>query len=161
MHSFRSSKALQKEEVEKGCCSVCRSSFVNWERVHKRDVSDIEYLRGAFKLEMIRNVFWTIKKPDEKMKKSILEKTRDEIKYKVQKRLKTTLSKPKKDNNWDGRQTPFDGNLINWAQHATGTCCRTCLEYWHGIDANSEISAADYNYLEQIIMNYIDEKTIG
>ena len=33
----------------------------------------------------------------------------------------------------DGKQTPFRGHPVFIAQHATGTCCRSCLEKWHGI----------------------------
>ncbi len=36
----------------------------------------------------------------------------------------------------DGRQTPREGNTIFYAQHATASCCRTCIEYWHGIPKN-------------------------
>jgi hypothetical protein len=159
LHSFRTTKALQKKGVEKGCCKECRSSFIDWDRIYKKDITDFIYLRDAFKLEMIRNIFWTIKQPDEKMKKSILDKSTDEINELVIKRLKSTLSKPKKENDWDGRQTPFDGNLLYWAQHATGTCCRQCLEEWYGIDANSEISDSDYSFLQQVVLKYIFEKT--
>ncbi|MPM90972.1 hypothetical protein SDC9_138096 [bioreactor metagenome] len=158
LHSFRTNKTLQKKGVEKGCCRECRSSLVDWERIYKKDITDFDYLRDAFKLEMIRNVFWTIKQPDEKMKKYIHDKSPEQLEELVHKRLKTTLSKPKKENDWDGRQTPFDGNLINWAQHATGTCCRQCLEEWYGIGANSEISDSDYAYLGQVILQYISEK---
>ena len=33
----------------------------------------------------------------------------------------------------DGKQTPFRGHPVFVAQHATATCCRGCLEKWHGI----------------------------
>lgn len=33
----------------------------------------------------------------------------------------------------DGRQTPMRGHPCFVAQHATGCCCRGCLEKWHGI----------------------------
>jgi Domain of unknown function (DUF4186) len=33
----------------------------------------------------------------------------------------------------DGKQTPYRGHPVFVAQHATATCCRTCLERWHGI----------------------------
>ena len=33
----------------------------------------------------------------------------------------------------DGKQTPYRGHPVFVAQHATGTCCRGCLEKWHGI----------------------------
>jgi hypothetical protein len=33
----------------------------------------------------------------------------------------------------DGKQTPMRGHPIFIAQHATATCCRSCLAKWHGI----------------------------
>jgi hypothetical protein len=159
MHSFNTSKTLQKKGIEKGCCVGCRSALVDWERIHKRDISDFNYLNSALKLEMIRNIFWTIKEPTEKMKDDIRQNTTDQLSDMVHKRLRTTLSKPKKDNDWDGRQTPFDGKLIYWAQHATGTCCRKCVEEWYGIDANAELSDSDYDYLEQVVTKYLLEKS--
>ena len=33
----------------------------------------------------------------------------------------------------DGKQTPMRGHPVFIAQHATGTCCRSCLEKWHHI----------------------------
>ena len=32
-----------------------------------------------------------------------------------------------------GRQTPYRGHPVFVAQHATASCCRRCLEQWHGI----------------------------
>ncbi|MFZ2029659.1 MAG: DUF4186 domain-containing protein [Vitreimonas sp.] len=33
----------------------------------------------------------------------------------------------------DGKQTPMRGHPAFVAQHATATCCRSCLSKWHGI----------------------------
>ncbi|HZT49953.1 MAG TPA: DUF4186 domain-containing protein [Hyphomicrobiaceae bacterium] len=33
----------------------------------------------------------------------------------------------------DGRQTPMRGHPVFIAQHATATCCRSCLAKWHAI----------------------------
>jgi uncharacterized protein DUF4186 len=33
----------------------------------------------------------------------------------------------------DGKQTPYRGHPVFAAQHATGTCCRGCLQKWHDI----------------------------
>jgi predicted Fe-S protein YdhL (DUF1289 family) len=33
----------------------------------------------------------------------------------------------------DGKQTPYRNHPVFVAQHATATCCRGCLEKWHGI----------------------------
>ena len=157
-HSFHTNKSLQNKGIERGCCYGCKSSFVDWERVYKKDISDIEYLENAFKLEMFRNVFWTIKQPTPNMINKIKDKSSDELSILIQKKLHTTLSKPRSQNSYDGRQTPFSDNLLLWAQHATGTCCRKCLELWYNIGAESTISTSDYEYLEQVIMHYLTQK---
>lgn len=40
----------------------------------------------------------------------------------------------------DGKQTPYRGHPVFVAQHATGTCCRGCLEKWHGIAKGRELT---------------------
>ena len=34
----------------------------------------------------------------------------------------------------DGKQTPIRGHPVFIAQHATATCCRKCIQKWHGIE---------------------------
>ena len=41
----------------------------------------------------------------------------------------------------DGRQTPYRGHPVFVAQHATATCCRSCLQRWHGIPKGRELTA--------------------
>ncbi|MFL6594933.1 MAG: DUF4186 domain-containing protein [Chthoniobacterales bacterium] len=41
----------------------------------------------------------------------------------------------------DGRQTPWRGHPVFVAQHATATCCRGCLEKWHGIERGVSLGA--------------------
>jgi hypothetical protein len=40
----------------------------------------------------------------------------------------------------DGRQTPMRNHPAFIAQHATATCCRGCLEKWHGIPKGRPLS---------------------
>jgi hypothetical protein len=40
----------------------------------------------------------------------------------------------------DGKQTPFKGHPVFVAQHATGTCCRGCLEKWHHIPRGQSLT---------------------
>jgi hypothetical protein len=40
----------------------------------------------------------------------------------------------------DGKQTPYRGHPVFVAQHATATCCRTCLERWHQIPKGRELT---------------------
>jgi hypothetical protein len=43
----------------------------------------------------------------------------------------------------DGKQTPMRGHPIFIAQHATATCCRSCLAKWHGIPAGRPLGEAE------------------
>jgi len=40
----------------------------------------------------------------------------------------------------DGRQTPMRGHPVFIAQHATATCCRSCLAKWHAIPAGRPLT---------------------
>ena len=55
----------------------------------------------------------------------------------------------------DGKQTPMRGHPVFVAQHATGTCCRGCLDKWHGIDKNRKLTDNEINYIVSIIIFWI------
>ena len=55
----------------------------------------------------------------------------------------------------DGKQTPMKGHPVFIAQHATGTCCRGCLEKWHHIPKGVELSDNQVNYVVELIMSWI------
>lgn len=51
----------------------------------------------------------------------------------------------------DGKQTPYTGHPVFVAQHATATCCRSCLEKWHGIRAGRALDEAQCAYIYQVL----------
>lgn len=55
----------------------------------------------------------------------------------------------------DGKQTPWRGHPVFIAQHATGTCCRTCLAKWHGIKAGRELSAEEQDRVVEAIARWL------
>jgi uncharacterized protein DUF4186 len=55
----------------------------------------------------------------------------------------------------DGRQTPWRGHPVFVAQHATATCCRTCLQKWHGIAKGEELSPAQREYVVEVICRWV------
>ncbi|MFE7313762.1 DUF4186 domain-containing protein [Streptomyces sp. NPDC057555] len=55
----------------------------------------------------------------------------------------------------DGRQTPYRGHPVFVAQHATATCCRTCLSRWHGIPVGRELEKAQRDYVVEVICRWI------
>ena len=58
----------------------------------------------------------------------------------------------------DGKQTPYRGHPVFVAQHATATCCRTCLERWHGLPKGRELSRAEQEYVVEVICRWIDRE---
>jgi hypothetical protein len=55
----------------------------------------------------------------------------------------------------DGHQTPYRGHPVFVAQHATATCCRTCLARWHGIPTGHALDDADRGYVVEAICRWI------
>ena len=56
----------------------------------------------------------------------------------------------------DGKQTPMKGHPIFIAQHATATCCRSCLEKWHHIPKGKELNNDEIDYIVNLIMKWIE-----
>lgn len=55
----------------------------------------------------------------------------------------------------DGKQTPMRGHPVFIAQHATACCCRGCLNKWHKIPKNTELSNEQKDYIVEVIMTWI------
>ena len=60
----------------------------------------------------------------------------------------------------DGRQTAYKGHPVFVAQHATGTCCRGCLEKWHHIPKGQELTDEEVDYVVKVIMKWIENEMI-
>ena len=47
----------------------------------------------------------------------------------------------------DGKQTPMRGHPVFIAQHATATCCRSCLAKWHRIPLGRELTLREREHV--------------
>ena len=56
----------------------------------------------------------------------------------------------------DGNQTPMKGHPVFIAQHATGCCCRGCLEKWHNIPKGRELTSNEKNYIFCLLIRWIE-----
>lgn len=61
----------------------------------------------------------------------------------------------------DGKQTPYRGHPVFVAQHATATCCRSCLEKWHGIAKGHALSESEREYVVEVICRWIESDITG
>lgn len=56
----------------------------------------------------------------------------------------------------DGKQTPMYGHPVFIAQHATATCCRSCLYKWHSIPKGRMLTDEEQAQIVDIIMTWIN-----
>jgi hypothetical protein len=55
----------------------------------------------------------------------------------------------------DGKQTPMRGHPAFIAQHATGTCCRSCVAKWHGIAKGRKLTGEEQAYILAVIERWL------
>lgn len=60
----------------------------------------------------------------------------------------------------DGAQTPMHGHPAFVAQHATGTCCRGCLQKWHKIPKGRELTEEEISALSAVIEEWLRRQNV-
>jgi hypothetical protein len=55
----------------------------------------------------------------------------------------------------DGKQTPWRNHPVFVAQHATATCCRSCLSKWHDIPKGRELGSSEKQHIVEIIKRWL------
>jgi hypothetical protein len=153
-HAFAPNRRKKKwaDEYE-GECRECGAKLVDWDRIKRRDLEDVKGVFAELQHELIRHVFFHA---------DFDKKSREEanglglagLKAKVRPHL---LKKVGQKKIWrDGTQTPKKDSAIHFAQHATATCCRKCMEYWHGIERDRDLTPAELTYAEGLVCSYLD-----
>jgi uncharacterized protein DUF4186 len=153
LHCFR--KSRQMAEIDRGKCRYCKADLIDWSRVQQRDLQDVKFTFKALKTEMIRHHFWH-KELDERAVNHALRKGKTALLPSIHKRITNSIgpTQPYRD----GFQTPYQGNVIYYAQHAVAACCRKCVEYWHGIPQGKPLSSKEINYLSALCEYYVAER---
>jgi hypothetical protein len=155
LHCFRPTRRM-KNEGKEGLCRTCGAQLFDWETIHEKSIDNLEQVINALKYEQFRHHYWHLT-IDEKAAKNATKISLEELAERVARRFKSSL---KLNNPYDGRQTPLTGNILYYAQHATATCCRKCIEYWHDIPLDHELSDRDIEYFTALAMRYIEEKIL-
>jgi len=149
LHCFGPNRRIKNwQRTYEGQCQECGEKLVDWDRVRRRDISDVGGTFSQLAHEWIRHVFFHAPF-DEKSKVQCRQLGLDGLKSRVRPLLKRKIAPAKIFR--DGTQTKKEGSAIHYAQHATATCCRKCLEYWHGIERNRDLSTEELDYCEGLI----------
>lgn len=154
LHCFKFHSRKMKDS-DRGACRSCGADLVDWPRVHKRDAADAEYTFAALQYELIRHHNWHVA-IDERAQRHARRKGRPGLIEAARHRITKYVAPANPAR--DGRQTPFDGNAIYYAQHATACCCRTCLEYWHSIPKSRPLTDAEIEYCVELISLFFDQR---
>lgn len=58
----------------------------------------------------------------------------------------------------DGKQTPMRHHPVFIAQHATATCCRTCLEKWHSIPKGHALRTEEKQHILAALKRWLEKQ---
>jgi Domain of unknown function (DUF4186) len=152
LHCFLPDRKMARRK-QKGPCRSCGKELVDWSRLEKKDLTDVPHTIEMLKQEWIRHEYWCSKPVDSEAEtrahQSGLQKLRDEAETIIRKSVGPTMH-PRQ-----GRQTSWDGNIIFYGQHATASCCRRCIEVWHGISRKRDLTEDEMRYFTELICVYI------
>lgn len=154
LHCFKFHSRKMKA-ADRGHCRYCGADLIDWPRVQARDTADISHTFEALRHEFIRHHFWH-KPIDERAELHARRKGLVNLRIAAEKRIASSVgpAQPARD----GQQTPLSGNILYYAQHATACCCRTCMEYWHGIPKGQALTAGEMQYMLELVMRFVSER---
>ena len=146
-------------KVPSGACRECKIIPVDFERVHARDLADVDHTLGALDRELIRHHMAHVEIPQDLYDRA-LRRGLDVLRARADHAVRKTLAKPRSENAWDGRSVPFPWSksvqLHHYAQHATATCCRVCCAYWHDIGEDDPITEEQFVYLSSLAWEWLE-----
>jgi len=144
-----------------GTCRECGADLIDWERVHERNFADVANTFTALENETFRRHMMHVDVPS-KVRQLALKRGTGELHQRTERAVRQALGKRRSQNPYDGRQTPREtspsARIQHFAQHATATCCRQCLEYWHGIPAEADITEEQLDYGVALAWEYVQRR---
>jgi hypothetical protein len=158
-HSFRRSRPGDLT-YRNGVCSKCGANPVDWPRLDKMDIDDSRYTIQSLNFEYYRYRYWTAD-VDASAVRLAQKKGLTGLQEWIPRRLDQSVRSPSSQLFRDGTQTSKEGNVVFYGQHATGTCCRKCMEEWHGMDRNQALNRERIQYFSDLILLYVKDRLPG
>ena len=114
---------------------------------------DIDKLLDSLSKSKFRGSFHLNKKMKDFVKEKGISKISLDTNELITKRLAPSFPQN------DGKQTPMRQVHPTFiAQHATGCCCRGCLERIHGIKKGKELTKEEIDYINKVIISWIKKE---
>lgn len=115
-------------------------------------MNNLDYLFDRLSKSNFRSRFHLKDKDKEYVREKGIDEVIDHAYQFIDKRLSSSFIEN------DGKQTPMRGHPVFIAQHATATCCRGCIEKWHHIKKDKELSEDEKEYLVDVIITWIENE---
>ncbi|NER51702.1 MAG: DUF4186 family protein [Symploca sp. SIO1A3] len=158
LHCFKQNRK-KKLADQFGQCRSCGADLVDWNRIQKRNLSDVQYTFEALKKELFRHHMWHVEISQKAVNHA---RRKGKVKMRVAAEKQISKSVGLAEPPYDGRQTPREtsdkATAIHYAQHATACCCRKCMEYWHNIPPGRELTKKEISYFTDLVMLFIEER---
>lgn len=157
LHCFNATKEMKARNLA-GPCWHCGAELIDWERVRNRDILDTSYTFKALKYELVRHEFWH-RPLNPRAINHARRKGKRLLRDHIRRHLEQSIGPAKP---WrDGSQTTMSDEAptaIPYAQHATATCCRKCLEFWHDLPRGIALSREQLDYCVELVCLYIEDR---
>jgi len=156
LHAFRLARTPKRRSYRNETCIECDFDNIDWNRLDKRNIRDVDYTISALNYEMIRNYYWgnTI---ETLVAEGAVATGLKELRSRARKRLEKVIGPPIQKT-YHGGYTPWGGSIVNYAQHGTATCCRRCLEEWHGVHRDTNLSGHHLDYFTELVLEYVGRR---
>lgn len=154
-HCYRPKRGEWRDDGPRGRCQSCGDTNVDFALTHAYATSRPEEILSQLGREFIRVAF--LDAPvDEAGRRQIRSLGYDGVRSRARGQIRSRIGAT--PNDWDGRQTPKVGSVLNLAQHATATCCRKCLYYWYGIPRDRALKETELEFCEKMLIAYLDRR---
>ena len=158
LHCFQLTQKM-KRNGPAGRCRICGAQLVDWVRVHRGNLADASYTFEALRYELIRHHFWHIPVKPYAVNYA-RRKGRIALREAARKQITKAVGNPNhpRQGQQTHRETHPHANAIHYAQHATASCCRRCVEEWHGIPSDRELTNEEIQYLTELALLYVQAR---
>lgn len=141
--------------TEPGDCRDCGAHILDFPDVEGRRYGNLQEIVATSldqQNELIRAHYWHVP-IDLWAFKQAQRLGRRELLRRAAERVRTALTRT---DAYAGRCTPYHGDVIAYAQHATAGCCRRCATYWHGLPNDSSPAPHHINHVIYLVRAYLD-----
>lgn len=157
LHCFSPNRRRKDwEKHYKGECMACGRQTVDWARARIGKEADPDVVFSELRREYIRTVFF-----EAPFDAAAKHEARNLGLAGLKTRVRPLLAKKIGPAHIfrDGTQTRKEGSALFYAQHATATCCRKCLDYWYNVERGRDLTDEELDRCEWLVLSYLDRRS--